>query len=99
MSMSLADHPLTPVSSSNLAAVGYDPVERTLLVEFRRTGRYAYDGVPPALYRAFLAAPSLGTFFAAEIRNAYPHRRLENPLSCPTPASSSSPEPTPSSTP
>lgn len=65
-----------PVESSSIAAVGYDGALRTLEVEFVNGGVYAYDGVPKAVYAAFLAADSHGRFFNAEIRDGYPFHRL-----------------------
>lgn len=62
-----------PVSSSNLASVGYDPDSETLEVEFVSTGNvYEYYNVPQFMYDRLLEASSIGQFFNAEIRNAYP---------------------------
>jgi hypothetical protein len=60
-----------PVTSSNLAAVGYDPVGQVLEIEFRSGGIYDYYGVPQGLYEQLMAATSLGTFFHRYIRNAF----------------------------
>lgn len=60
------------VSSSNLASVGYDSNSETLEVEFLKTGKvYEYYNVPQFMYDRLMAAPSVGVFFNAEIRNAY----------------------------
>ena len=69
--------PLEPVLSSNLARVGYDAASETLVVEFRPATLYAYEGVPPDLYRALLLAPSKGAFLNAAVKGVYPYRRLE----------------------
>lgn len=66
----------TAVVSSNLRGVGYDPTTQVLEVEFQNGGVYQYHGVPPAAYRELLAAPSLGSYFAHHIRNAYFHTKL-----------------------
>ncbi|WP_105372135.1 KTSC domain-containing protein [Neorhizobium huautlense] len=62
-----------PVSSSSLASVGYDPGSETLEVEFVATGKvYEYYNVPQFIYERLVEASSIGQFFNAEIRNAYP---------------------------
>lgn len=66
----------TAVSSSDLKSVGYDQTSGTLEVEFHRGGTYQYSAVPPTVYDALLAAPSLGSFFAQHIRWTYQYRRL-----------------------
>lgn len=60
-----------PVSSSNLAAVGYDQGSETLEIEFNNGRVYQYYNVPAFVYESLLAAPSLGVYFNAEIKNAY----------------------------
>ena len=70
---------LTPVASSAIAAIGYDPASRTLFVRFRAGGLYAYLDVPPETARAFEAAPSKGGFFQDEIDPAFRYVRLEPP--------------------
>lgn len=67
---------LTPVTSSNLAAVGYDPATATLVVRFRSGDVYQYDSVPGSIYRGLMGAASLGGYFAAVIRHFYRYRRL-----------------------
>ena len=39
-----------PVTSSNLRTVGYDPITRTLEIEFQDGAVYQYDGVPPDVH-------------------------------------------------
>jgi hypothetical protein len=61
-----------PVSSSNLAAVGYDPSTEVLEVEFiKNSSVYRYFGVPRHIYESLLAAPSIGQFFNAYIKDRY----------------------------
>lgn len=60
-----------PVTSSNLALVGYDPPSQTLAVQFRSGTVYAYKDVPPQVHTDLLAAPSLGRHFARYIRHTY----------------------------
>ena len=60
------------VSSSNIASVGYNPDTETLEVEFSKDGKvYEYYNVPQFMYDRLMEAPSIGSFFSAEIRNAY----------------------------
>ncbi len=59
------------VSSSNLASVGYDAGSETLEVEFRNGHIYEYYNVPQVMFDALMQAPSTGSFFNANIRNAF----------------------------
>lgn len=60
------------VSSSNIASIGYDPDSETLEVEFSKTGKlYHYLNVPSFMHERLMQANSVGTFFNAEIKNAY----------------------------
>lgn len=65
----------TPVVSSNLAAVGYDPVACVLEVEFKQpTGGgtvYRYRGVPAEVYRDMLQAGSKGAYLHRVIKPLY----------------------------
>ena len=60
-----------PVSSSNLASVGYDAANSTLEVEFRRGGLYQYFDVPAHEHESLMHAPSHGEYFSAHIKNTY----------------------------
>ncbi|WP_024587366.1 KTSC domain-containing protein [Aliihoeflea sp. 2WW] len=65
-----------PVTSSNLAEVGYDPELETLEVQFRHGGVYQYFNVPAFMNERLMNADSLGLFFNAEIRGHYPEAKL-----------------------
>jgi hypothetical protein len=65
-----------PVSSSNLASIGYDPDSQVLEVEFLNGGLYQYFGVPQGLYDELMAAGSHGSFFSQHIRNQFQFERL-----------------------
>lgn len=68
---------MTPVTSSNLAAVGYDQTSGELHVTFKPSGlTYAYTGVTPEAYAQLMAAPSKGSHFRDHIRGHYTHRKL-----------------------
>lgn len=60
-----------PVSSSTIASVGYDPGSETLEIEFLTSRIYQYFNVPQFMHERMMAAPSVGKFFNAEIKNAY----------------------------
>jgi len=68
---------LIPLSSSNLAAVGYDDWRGVLVIAFHGGGLYQYTDVPPSKYHGLLSARSHGQYFHKHIRNHYPYRRLE----------------------
>jgi hypothetical protein len=72
---------LVPVVSSQIAAVGYDPITRQLVVRFRGSDRwpeaiYSYAGVPAEIAAELIAAESPGAYFHRHIRQGgYPYRR------------------------
>ena len=66
----------TPVSSSNLASVGYEPTSLTLEIEFRNGSVYQYFDVPEFEFRGLMQANSHGTHFGANIRDRYRYIRL-----------------------
>jgi tyrosyl-tRNA synthetase len=57
-----------PVSSTNLASIGYCPDTRTLEVEFLHGGVYRYYGVPQYEYDGLLNAASHGQHFDENIK-------------------------------
>ena len=65
-----------PVSSSNIASIGYDPGSETLEIEFTNGSIYQYFNVPARLHEQLMAAPSKGQFLNTYIRNAYPYSRI-----------------------
>jgi len=71
-----------PLDSSAIEWVSYDRHRRSLIVGFRAKrsgasgGRYEYGSVEPHRFRDLLRAESAGRYFVAEIRNAYPTRRI-----------------------
>ena len=52
----------TPVDSSSVASVGYDPVTSVLEIEFRNGKVYRYQQVPRAAHRLLMQAPSIGKY-------------------------------------
>lgn len=59
----MPDVVLTPVKSSNLAAVGHDPARGELHVKFLSGAHHVYEGVSPEAHQALLSAPSAGSHF------------------------------------
>lgn len=66
----------TLVQSSDLQSVGYDPATQVLEIAFHRGGIYQYRGVPEAVYRSLMQAPSHGTYFHAHIKERYPYHKV-----------------------
>ncbi len=66
----------TPVSSSTICTVGYDPDSTMLEIEFNSGAVYQYSGVPEGEYDGLMAAASHGTYFNARIKKIYPFVKL-----------------------
>jgi len=64
------------VSSSNIAAIGYEAGTETLEVEFTNGSIYQYYNVPQVTYEQFMASGSKGQFFHASIRNVFGYSRV-----------------------
>jgi hypothetical protein len=69
----------TPVSSSDLASVGYDPTTRVMEIEFVRGAVYEYANIPPAVHAGLMAADSHGKYFNVHVKHSYAYRRLQAP--------------------
>lgn len=70
------DIPMQSVSSSNIAAVGYDVDSKTLRVRFNSGPTYDYRGVPERLYHELVGAESVGQFFHQNIRLDFPYSKI-----------------------
>lgn len=68
---------LQPVVSGNLKAVGYDKASQTLDVQFSSGRIYRYSGVSPSVHQELIAAESIGSYFARNVRNKFPCVDLE----------------------
>ena len=69
---------LKPVTSSQIHAIGYDPVKQQLHIQFFRYAKgsdpapgpiYEYDGITPEQHAALVAAESTGKHFGANIKS------------------------------
>ncbi len=61
----------TPVSSSNVASVGYDQNTMTLEVEFMKGSVYQYFDVPESEYSNLIGAESVGRYLNQNIKGNY----------------------------
>lgn len=66
----------TPVSSSSITSVGYDPTSHTLEIEFVSGATYRYRQVEQSVYEALMRAESKGRYVNAHVRTEYPYSRL-----------------------
>ncbi len=66
----------TPVSSSNIASIGFDEATSVLEVEFLAGSIYQYFDVPLAYYEGLLTASSVGGYFNTNIKNSFAYSRL-----------------------
>ena len=66
----------TPVRSSNIRSVGYEPRTRLLEVEFHSGGIYQYSSVPENVYQGLMRAASTGAYFHDHIKDRYPCKKL-----------------------
>jgi KTSC domain len=64
-----------PVESTSITSVGYATATQVLEVAFRRGTVYRYLSVPADVFAAFIAAPSKGRYFNANVRDHYRHVR------------------------
>lgn len=67
---------MTPVSSTDLASVGYDPTSRTLRIEFINGGVYEYHDVPEAEYQRLMSASSKGSYHHQNIKGHYGYSKI-----------------------
>ena len=64
-----------PVESTSITSVGYAAATQVLEVVFRRGTVYRYLSVPADVFVDFVAAPSKGRYFNANVRDHYEHRQ------------------------
>ncbi len=65
----------TPVESSMISSVGYDPVSKILEVEFNSGGVYQYGELSEQTYRELMGAESKGGYMRDLIIDQYPYVR------------------------
>jgi len=65
-----------PVTSSNVAEVGYDMDTMILEVAFQNGTVYQYFDVPESIYQELLRSDSVGTFLNQQIKNSYRYAKV-----------------------
>ena len=65
-----------PVESSNIGAVGYNPLSKTLGVKFLFGATYYYYDVPEKVYMDMVSAESVGKFLHRSIKGKYAYGKL-----------------------
>lgn len=65
-----------PVSSSNVAAVGYDPDNLVVYVEFLNGSTYIYKGVQENEFQNLKTASSVGAYLNRNYKNVYPYEKV-----------------------
>lgn len=66
----------TPVSSSNVASVGYDADSATLEIEFNNGAVYQYFDVSENIYGELIGAQSIGGYLANNIKGRYRYSKV-----------------------
>lgn len=64
------------VNSSNLRAVGYNPMTETLTIQFHSGRIYEYYYVPQHVYEGLMFASSKGKYHHRYIKNSYTYNRI-----------------------
>jgi hypothetical protein len=62
---------MTPISSSAIEAVGYDPPTGRMRIRFTGGNEYDFRGVPRHVYQGLMSASSSGTYYNDHIRDRY----------------------------
>ncbi|RYZ96146.1 MAG: KTSC domain-containing protein [Sphingobacteriaceae bacterium] len=66
------------VDSSALHSIGYDDEAHILELEFNdHGGIWQYLALPPAVYKKFRRAKSLGRFFVKQIKGKFTEKRID----------------------
>lgn len=65
-----------PVTSSNVAEVGYDTATMTLEVAFKNGAVYQYFDVPESVYQELMRSDSVGKFLNEQIKNSYRYTKV-----------------------
>ena len=64
------------VTSSNVAAVGYDEMSQTLEVEFKNSDVYQYFKVPENIYVSLMTSPSIGQAVHKLLRGKFEDKKV-----------------------
>ena len=63
-------------SSTNLKSAEYNVTKKELIIEFKKGGKYSYEGVPIKEMVALKSSPSQGKYFSTNISKAYKYKKL-----------------------
>lgn len=69
----------SPVASSNIKTVAYDPKNKKLRIKFHNGGHYEYDNVGDRLFQKLMNADSKGKYFHRALKknqSQYPYLKL-----------------------
>jgi hypothetical protein len=67
---------MQPVTSGNIEAVGYDPLNQKMIVRFKGGSEYEYNDVPNDAHTEFITAPSVGSHYHKAIKGKYTATKL-----------------------
>lgn len=87
---------MEPVTSSQVASIGYDKAAQDLHVQFNSGGTYVYHGVAPGVYVDLMNSESVGRFINQQIKPTYTGTRPDGTAFAPAPpkaAKTSAPKP------
>ncbi len=62
---------MIPVSCSFISKIGYEEGRKQLTIHFRSGSRRRYYLVPAAVFKAFMAAESKGSFYNSRVRGCF----------------------------
>jgi hypothetical protein len=65
----------TPVESTTLRTIGYDPDRELLQLEFHNGATYQYFNVPAEIHKGLLQAASKGAYFNRFIREKFAYSK------------------------
>jgi hypothetical protein len=71
-----AEIKLQPISSENLAAIGYDEKREILEVKFDHGETYRYSNISKVVFDAMMGASTPGQYFYHFIRTSYPYYQI-----------------------
>ena len=63
--------PMHEVVSSNISFIGYQEDTKSLYVTFKKGQTYKYNNVSEEVFKEFLNAPSVGSYYKSNIIGKY----------------------------
>lgn len=67
----------SPVVSSAIKSIGYDPERKVLEIEFNSGSVYQYFDVSPDTHRQLVTTQSHGTYFEHHVRDVFDYRQVQ----------------------